>query len=454
MGARRMRGTKLGALWMVAGLLGVLGCDDDAARPPTNPDPTDIFNSSNNLPSPDAGCDACDVSPPPPELPCLEIDTPEEIALSGVVGRSSTRMITLRSCAAGAPLELTSLRLLPGAGPDLQLEALPSLPLTLAPGEVTTFLLAFTPTETTPQRATLELRSNDATQDPLLRPIVAQARANNCPTAVAKARVDGSDDPWQSELEVLALQSLWLSAGDSFDPDAPGDRDAIQRVEWTVVEQPALSTARFLPSADVRGPRFWLSVPGRYVFELTVFDADGTPSCSPGRVVAVALPEPGLQIFVTWDTPGDADQQDTGVGRGSDLDLHLLSLQPSAAWNSPPWDCYWLNREPRWGDADRDDDDPRLLIDDGDGAGPELIAITTPSPGRYSVGVYTHSDTGYGPSYPTLNIYYGGDLRYELTGPGLLTDHFWSAALLDIDEDGALHIEALDTLTEGFPLNP
>jgi hypothetical protein len=152
-------------------------------------------------------------------------------------------------------------------------------------------------------------------------------------------------------------------------------------------------------------------------------DGDGCDGCE--RCSAC-----GFRVEMVWDTPGDPNPIDTGAGRGSDVDLHLL--HPDGTWNRGPWDCHWKNKNPDWG-ASGSEDDPAMVIDDTDGWGPEIIELNQPEgtetdPVAYWVGVYYYSDHNYGLSDVTIRIYLNGVLGFEETFPNLENHQFWDVA--------------------------
>ena len=145
-----------------------------------------------------------------------------------------------------------------------------------------------------------------------------------------------------------------------------------------------------------------------------------------------------IRIELTWHTPLDPDETD---GLGSNLDLHYL--RPGGTWNTSPDDCYSQNRNPDWGTVGVSDD-PGLVVEDSDGAGPELLVHLTPSEtGTYRVGAYYFNSNEFGLIRPSALIWVQGAAPYSVTGPDMvLSDpfgggrgHFWHIA--DITWRGA-----------------
>lgn len=407
--------------------------------------------------------DACD-EPPPPDEPCLALSVEGEISMLGFLGGVTTQELTIRSCALTAELELTSAELLDND--DDEVFFLDILPvelregsLRLLPGESVTLVLNYAPFMLGTNAAAFQLRSNDPVQPEVTIPIRGECVESVCPTAVAKARLSDTS-PWLVDLDAEVGQTIYLSGEDSTDPDDPSPT-GIQGYEWAILERPEGSVAALSPSARIVAPELTFDLPGVYRVELRVYDSIGVPSCLTAGI-RIEVKEPRLRFSLVWDTPNDPDQQDTGVDRGADLDLHLLYLQPGATWNASPWDCYWLNREPDWGGAADRLGDPLMELEDRDGAGPEIISILAPLPGRYAVGVYYFEDAGFGGSLPRLSVSMSGAVLAEIgqdePGPAteveLMEGDFWHALTLMVNPGGQLSIERVNRISNGFPANP
>lgn len=347
----------------------------------------------------------------------------------------------------GAKFELTDARMLDetGASPSVAytVELLDPAPRWLAPGDTSDARIVWSPSgEDVVDEAWLEVDADDEAARPQL-PVVGFASDNACPIARATCSIRRTGGVPSDELAVRPLDMLDCSAEDAFDPD-PGD--AIAAWRWTVIERPSGSTASF-DDPEGATPSFFVDLAGRYVFELEVVDSRGTPSCEPAIVTAVAIPDEDIHVQLVWDTPGDADQTDTGFGAGTDFDLHLL--HPNGCWNDRPWDCHWREAEPNWGDLARADDDPSLDIDDTDGAGPENINLNNPeSDLYYRVGVNYYNDHGFGPSTATVRIYIRGVLAFEAEKELTARGEFWDVAAIEWPT-GA--IEVLDAVYPSAP---
>jgi hypothetical protein len=363
---------------------------------------------------------------------------------SRFIGETHGRTMTIRNCSQREQLHVTSLEL----GPHWELDglerygltALPTLPLTLAPQELGTFTLTYSPIQYTPEThpgctsegcevpdgAVLTVLSNDEFKSPLDIPVRGLGTNNHCPVAVARARVQSNTPgPWDTQIDTIPLATLEFDGRNSSDEEGP-----IASYLWEVVNRPAGSVAIFNPNNEIPNPTFFLDLAGSYVFSLRVYDTHGVESCDPAEVTAIVTPNQHIHVQLVWDTPGDPDPHDTGAGRGTDLDLHFM--HPNGTWNAAPWDCYWANRNPNWG-GPGDDDDPSLDIDDTDGWGPENINLDNPegtmaNPIEYKVGVFYFSDHGFGPSDATVRIYLDGLERFSSTFPNLRNRQFWDVA--------------------------
>lgn len=198
--------------------------------------------------------------------------------------------------------------------------------------------------------------------------------------------------------------------------------------EWSL-EQPDGSMSIFMPSAFVANPQLVVNHVGLYRLRLTAYDAQGAVCASPTRLVQVIVPE-GLHVELTWMTPGDPDETDTGGGAGfsagSDLDLHLR--HPSApGYFDAPFDCFWQNPNPDWG-LSGPADDPTLLRDDTDGGGPEVVTLGMPDPPlTYRVASHYFDDWGYGEAFATVRVYLDGVLRDVWDGVRLVKGDLWES---------------------------
>lgn len=123
----------------------------------------------------------------------------------------------------------------------------------------------------------------------------------------------------------------------------------------------------------------------------------------------------GLEVELRWHTPGDPDPSDSGPEAGADLDLHLMHPM-SLGWYRYPFDAFWINREPNWGDFGSARDDPRMDSDSIDGTSAERITMELPEDGlSYRVGVHCWNAHGLGASDATVVVRYFGKEVFRQT---------------------------------------
>ena len=350
-----------------------------------------------------------------------------------------SRALTLLNCSERREITIASIQLAEGSEAFSVDSPEPSdAPFTLAPGDAMGVTLTFAPTEVRRYEGRLEIAAGDSAEVTRAVPLIGHGDGP-CEvqsTGEARARLDSDDGAWATTLSVPPLSTLL------FDVELEADEAPFSRVEWSVASQPTGSYAIFAPSASAITPQMFLSVVGRYVIEVKTFNDRGVPACETQQIVVTVTPPEGVYVHVTWATPGDDDPNGMGIGQGSDVDLHFL--HPRGTWNEPPWDCHWLNTEPDWGDPNSAEDNPQLLIDDADGAGPEALALEIPEEVTYHVGVHYFSDNGLGPSYATVQIYLDGELAYEAIDQELArTDVFWEVVDIDWPNREVVVIDAL-----------
>lgn len=217
-------------------------------------------------------------------------------------------------------------------------------------------------------------------------------------------------------------------------PASAGQPSAIA---WRVLRAPPSSTSQFQPSAEVASPSFEFDQAGE--FRLGV-ELTGIPTCRSGAILVtvVQTDEPALRIQLIWPA----------TGGGADLDLHFL--HPNGGWDQAPWDCYWSNREPNWGNAGSRDDDPALNADtDWDDKSSETLVFRLPESIEYALGVFYTADHGCGLLTATVRVYFFGDLVEEFQISDFSSRQFWDVARVNW---ASREISSVDTLyPAGFP---
>lgn len=384
--------------------------------------------------------------------PCITVDGEGGLDFgTGFIGGVSQRTLNIRNCSPNKELIIDQIALVEGGDAEFFLSALPAplpeMPTTVPVGETANFVLNYAPLSEATNAVTIEILSNDQAKSPLLIPVTGVGSNNACPVAVATAKETGAQGDGADTLETIPLATLQFDGGASTDPDAPNDPAAISGYEWSIVTRPSGSTSSFVPNNRERNPQLFIDLAGTYVVELRVFDQQNIPSCSTARVVILATPNEDVHIQLVWETPGDPDPTDSGIGKGADLDLHFL--HPRGNWNATPWDCYWLNPTNNWAGSGPTDD-PSLDIDDTDGAGPENVNLNNPEDLTYQVGVFYFADHNFGPSNATLRIFLEQVLVFEARDEYLeRTGKFWHAAAIQWGDNPS--VASPNQIYDGFP---
>lgn len=374
--------------------------------------------------------------------PCLLLDPPT-VDFGGAYPPANVKLpLTLRSCG-DLPVNIDAIAMVNPSGAPFEVDLAPLLapvPFTLEPGEEVFFNVAFKPQTASPtdaqglpipETATVAVTTN-APMPTKEVTVSGFASPGGCPVAIPHV-VGGS--------KAIPGATLNLSAGMSF-----GAFGVPSLVSWSVSSLPNGEVASaVLPTADVHDVTYTLGGAGTYTFQLNVFDEANAaglacgepgnpctqviPGCSPGFVTVEVVDAVPLIVELTWDTPGDANQGDTGAGLGADLDIHMHNGAGVGddydadgapdSWFDIVADCFWLDASPDWGAAGGDDD-PMLALEDADGQGPERIEFHQPKAGdTYTFGAHYWSDYGYGSSIATLKVYVFEELVWQ-SNPAVL----------------------------------
>ena len=194
---------------------------------------------------------------------------------------------------------------------------------------------------------------------------------------------------------------------------------------------PAGASLAFEPSATDDDVRLTTPVPGVYRVRAESVHQD-RGRCVLVDYVGIVGKAPGIQVELTWDTPGDPDQTDVASEGnwevGADMDVHLLHPKANGEVGNPAFDCSNYGCEvSAWG-AEGPANDPQILFDDFDGLGPEIAVLQTPELcARYTVGVMYHAARDFGPSSARLKIYIDGELQDDWDGVMLNEGEFWES---------------------------
>ncbi|MCA9300586.1 MAG: hypothetical protein KDA28_16055, partial [Phycisphaerales bacterium] len=368
--------------------------------------------------------------------PCILIEPATIDFRTRRIGERYTEHVNISSCSASGGDELVVYEVALDGGSDAQFDVDPlPVPFTLSPGLFVGVDVGFVPDTDASFSGDLRISSNDPGYPTVRVPLTGSGTSTECPEAVARCRIVGTDEYSAGHLDASSLATIECDGSEST------SLGASTRYEWSVVERPVGSTSTWTPEASVVAPSLFLDTAGRYVVRLVVYD-DDVPSCEPSDVVIDADPDRDIFIQLTWRTPNDPDETNTGLAQGSDVDLHFL--HPNGVWEDRTWDCHFRARAPNWGDPGRGDDDPSLEIDDTDGAGPEVITLNNPEPVTYRVGVHYWDDHGYGASFVTLRIFVEGDLVFEIRDREMPeTDYFLDAAVILWADRDVMRIDRL-----------
>jgi len=205
-----------------------------------------------------------------------------------------------------------------------------------------------------------------------------------------------------------------LDGSMSSDPDD----DTPLTYRWTLRSKPLGATTTIRdPEAAVTTMILDQALPGEYVVELNVTDANGAENLRPARATIVAAPAEKLLVEMFWTNPK------------TDMDLHFLRT-PQTQVDTIPDDCFYQNKNPDWGVPGDPTDDPYLKKDAKTGFGPEVVGYVNPIEGTFRVVVEYH-DT-HGAEDPltdvTVRVYRFGKVEAEfkktLTGEG----QYWGVA--------------------------
>lgn len=344
-----------------------------------------------------------------------------------------------------------------------------------------------------------KLKYNDNTLLPPAKKVIdllCNGTNEACPTAV----IHGDE-------EIIPQMELCLTGDKSF--ALPGKQVTKWQWKVTKKPKGAESAA-FYPNSSTPNVCFGVKNPdtgkvtvnaaGEYTIELRVWDSEGNESCAAAVHPVAVIPDVAIHVELLWDTPTDTDkvceggtnngkactdaadckdgscEYDKGLGSGTDMDLHFAHQDAMLAntctdppkmcaggkacyclpdldadgktdpWFHKQFDCYWLNPNPNWGNADGSvPDNPGLDLDDTDGWGPENLNLKEAENGvEYWVGAHFWKDNGFGDTTATVRFYILGNLELELTSkPMKQCDMWWvkriswpSGKLLDIGGAG------------------
>ncbi len=378
------------------------------------------------------------------ELPCLTVEPSNRLRFGSVVrGERAERTLRLTNCSEVVVAEVALVDFEDDGGFRLLDDGdRAGVTRVIQPGQSAVVPIEFHPQEVRPYRGSITVLSEDEVSPEVVVELEGDGAPPHCPTAVITASsLEGN--AIANPLGTLQGEPLEIISLDGSQSFAHGGA-SIAEYEWALVGRPADTVVDLGEDGDVIWNSLYLELAGIYEIELHVYDTEGTRSCEPARLTVEAVSGDGLHIQLVWDTPNDPNRHNNS---GTDLDLHFR--HENGQWNASPWDCYWMNMNPNWGDENNDDMNPSLDIDHIHGWGPENINLKIPENGvTYGIGVYYFSDHGYGGSYATVRVFIDGVLQLEHQNRWMTNWQFWHVANITWPDT---MFTIYDQITQGFP---
>ena len=372
---------------------------------------------------------------------CLDW-SPGEVRMGPIEpNRTATQDIRLNNCG-DLPIEIAEIDLIPV--PDLDFRITQGSIGELDPDETLVITLEFSPTSEMQERTELIIISDYDEQPEIFIPVQVIAEENIvCEEPRLRAALVYAG-PYRSNTVGQVDEALFLDAGFS---EYSGE------AVWELAEGPTGAHDNFESTSMIGRVRYIPSEIGEYVFEMH-YDSD---DCGSGvEEMTVEVREGrinGLRVVISWRTPGDPTPLEDP---GPDIDLHVVrrEIGGRTEWNTNN-DCYFSNCHTNygglnWGDPNYAGDDARLLRDEVEGVGPEIMVVDDPEEDvEYIVGIHYWSDDGMGHSDITLRIFIDGIQREFAFETVNSSGDVWLAA--SIREAGEV-VEILDL--DVFPYWP
>jgi len=381
---------------------------------------------------------------------CLGVN-PQELAFGGKeVGVVHTLDLQIKNCGDGL-VPVFKVYLAAESASEFAVEGMLKPPYDLDAGQSTVVTVGFKPTEPDHVYQGKLVVENAAPKTPTIEiPLTGMGLKGEASCPIAVVAYDGA-------AQVEPFKPVSLSGKGSY-----GLAGGIVGYLWDLV-QPWASFANYQPSGQAPEVILTPLVTGEYVAKLAVFDDKGEASCNVASKSILVLPQQDLYVELVWHTPGDPNEQDAGLGAGSNMDLHLAS--PLAAGKDRDGDgepdgyfdgvndCWSKSPEPEWGNPDpKAQDNPKMLRSDPDGAGPEVIALNHLADGIYKVGVFCPTDAGMGLSSVRVMVYAHGGKALSAGPVTLKKGDLWDAARVVVTNQGfQVTVESVKT-DEGEPI--
>jgi len=200
--------------------------------------------------------------------------------------------------------------------------------------------------------------------------------------------------------------------------------------------RPAGARAEVMPEATAIEATLTPKVAGTYTLRLTSEIPGHGRVCDPLEATLVVTPRHDVHLELIWRDYPDTPPTRSGSAFPSDLDLHLA--HPAARgpvdtdgsgdldpWFDPQLDCNSMNPQPLWSSPDPGGPGNPVLLVDGHGQHPELLALDEPVDGLdYAIGVYSW-DRAVAHSYATVRVYIRGELAHEIADVPVAPEDLW-----------------------------
>ena len=356
------------------------------------------------------------------DTPCMKI-APTIVEFASVtVDMSRTIPVKITSCS-NVPLVVSEV--IPASANSTITAVLKDPGKELRKDEYTTVDVTFSPKSEGGAIAYFTVLNNDPMQPNATLTAIGTGSTNQCPKAVAQARLSSSSN-WAKSLDLAPLDTVILDGSLSSDKESK-----TLTYQWEIVNAPKDSTAKLATDGDKAS--FFLDLAGSYEFCLEVTDTEGAPSCNRDCVTVTATPRKTIHVQLVWNTPGDKTPGDSD---GTDVDLHVMSFpgkwgDVGDSTKKNGTDVFFENPKPIWTAGENGtvlpiSEEPTLDIDDKDGEGPENINLDKPNPCRwYAIGVHYFDERAFGPSWATVRVYVNGKMIFEKPKIQLPTDKFF-----------------------------
>ena len=354
-------------------------------------------------------------------------------------GTFTTRTLDIENCGvAGDPVVVVSrTRIEPPFGAAFELVGTPTFPVRLQPGQRLPLEVGYRPASSS-DAALLVVESN---AEPVNIAVSGSLALPGGPVIAGGCLANPADAPTTTTTASLPTSVACTAEGTT----------GATTYLWEWVSRPTGSDARILGPTRERAPLV-LDRAGTYQVRLTATSTAGITATRTYTVTALAPETSGLVIALYWDTPSELDPfEETAFGDGADMDIHVRNTA-LGCWVTNPADCYYANTAPDWG-IEGLTNDPRLLVDDTGGLGPEVIEIPTPEEfGYYQVAAQYYDPRVAGASStPLFAVYSDGALLEFLELNALVEERSWNIAFDLVDGFSGWDVQRIDSVVFADP---